>query len=317
MNRTTTRIALRLHRFEIAIAAGLTLLGVGLTLLVCSWLDATGFGGVCLDAMRNGLEMSAACGAASEAFYRLQSHPLHGLSQALTLAMPFLLAVIAGVGIVGREIERGTARLAWSLAPSRTVWLAGRVLPLLAMVAAVALAAGLVADRLLASDQPGMNPWASLLDFGNRGVALAARIVFTFACAVLIGALLGRALPALLVTVVVVFVGIAGGSGVHGRILASEAVPVAVSTYNAADLNFDSGFLAPDGRLISWEEMARIDGRAPDDPGEWTPSYPQAMRLVPGTRYPEIAAREVTVLLAGAAVSLALTFGVVRRARPG
>jgi len=223
MNRTTTRLALRLHRFEIVILAALAVLGALLALLVCSWLDGTGYT-ACARAMQTGAEPTPACISAQDAFYKIQSGSVVILTQVLLFAVPYLLAVLTGVAIVGREVERGTARLAWSLAPSRATWFAGRLLPLLAVVAAVGLLTGLAGDRLSASMIPGTNPWASLADFGSRGVDQAARVVFAFAVAVLVGAALGRALPALLVGTIVIFLGLGGGSGVDGRILASEAV---------------------------------------------------------------------------------------------
>jgi ABC-type transport system involved in multi-copper enzyme maturation permease subunit len=241
------------------------------------------------------------------------------VTQILLLFVPFLLAVLTGVAIVGREVERGTARLAWSLAPSRATWFAGRLLPVLVVVAAIGLLSGLAADRLSVSMTPGTTPWASLLDYGNRGVDLAARVAFAFAVAVLIGAALGRALPALLVATIVVFVGLGGGSSVHGRILASEAVPVVSGTnyYDPANLTFDTGFLAPDGQFISYDAMLQRYPQPTDPNVPWNPPYPQAQRIVPGTRYPLVVGREVAALLAGATAAVALAFLLVRRARPG
>jgi len=318
MNRTTTRLAQRLHRFEIVILAALAVLGALLALLVCSWLDGTGYT-ACARAMQTGAEPTPACISAQDAFYKIQSGSVVILTQVLLFAVPYLLAVLTGVAIVGREVERGTARLAWSLAPSRATWFAGRLLPLLAVVAAVGLLTGLAGDRLSASMIPGTNPWASLADFGSRGVDQAARVVFAFAVAVLVGAALGRALPALLVGTIVIFLGLGGGSGVDGRILASEAVPVVSATnyYDPANLTYDTGFLAPDGRFISYDEMLQQFPQPTDPNVPWNPPYPAAQRIVPGTRYPFVVGREVAVLLAGALGALTLAFALVRRARPG
>ena len=318
MNRTTTRLALQLHRFEIGILGALGVLGVALTLLVCSWLDGTGYA-ACAQAMQTGADQTPACVSAQDAFYRIQSGSVVILTQVLLFAVPFLLAVLTGVAIVGREVERGTARLAWSLAPSRATWFAGRLLPLLGAVAAVGLLTGLAGDRLSASMIPGTNPWASLADFGSRGVDLAARVVFAFAVAVLVGAALGRALPALLVATIVIFLGLGGGSSVDGRILASEAVPVVSATnyYDPANLTYDSGFMAPDGTYVIYDAMLQLYPQPTDPNAPWNPPYPPAQRIVPGTRYPFVVGREVAVLVAGALAALGLAFALVRRARPG
>ncbi len=324
MNWTSLRLALRLHRFEILILGGLAILGVALTLLVCSWLDGTGYGAACMQQVMDGHEMTAACMAAGEAFNSVQSSPILNLTQLLLVGVPFLLSALGGVALVGRELERGTARLAWSLAPSRLAWFVGRLLPLLFAVAIVALAAGLALDRMTASMQPGLNPWAAMFNFSNRGVDFAARAVFAFAVAVLVGAWLGRALPALLVTVVVVFIGLSGGSVVYGRILASEAIVVADTNWDPANETYDSGYLAPDGRFIGWEEaqamfpqqMGGPTGGGPNTTDS-EPPLQQASRVVLGSSYPFVVAREVAALLGGAAVALGLALLQVRRARPG
>ena len=319
MNGTTTRLALRLHRFEIVILGVSAVLATALTLLVCSWLDGTGFAGACMQAMQTGADMTPACVKAQDAFYKTQGSPVVAFTQILLFFVPYLLAVLTGVAIVGREVERGTARLAWSLAPSRATWFAGRLLPVLAAVAVVGLLTGLAADRLSVSMTPGTTPWSSLLDYGNRGVDLAARVVFSFAAAVLIGAALGRALPALLVATIVVFIGLGGGSAVHGRILASEAIAVRSDTgyYDPANLTYDTGFLAPDGQYISYDAMLTLFPQPTDPNVAWNPPYPQAQRIVPGARYPFVVGREVAVLLAGALVAVGVAFLLVRRARPG
>jgi len=319
MNRTTARLALRLHRFEIVVLGALGILATALSLLVCAWLDGTGYGANCLRAMQTGADMSHACVVAQDQFYKTLGSPIVALTQILLFFVPYLLAVLTGVAIVGREVERGTARLVWSLAPSRAAWFGGRLLPVVAAVAAVALLCGLAADRLSMSVVPGTTPWASLLDYGNRGVDLAARVLFAFAVSVLIGAALGRVLPALLVATIVIFVGLGGGASVHGRILATEALPIASENnyYDPANLTYDSGFVAPDGSYLSYDAMVHLYPQPTDPDAAWNPPYPQAQLTVLGARYPFVVGREVVVLLAGVLGTLLLSFVLVRRARPG
>ena len=52
-----------------------------------------------------------------------------GLILSPTLAVAYVIGAFLGVPIVGRELERGTTRLAWSLAPSRWRWFAGSRAP--------------------------------------------------------------------------------------------------------------------------------------------------------------------------------------------
>jgi ABC-2 family transporter protein len=315
MTATTVRLTLRLQAFELLTMTVLTGTALVLTALAITWIDAAGFGPACVAQMRTGA-FDATCQAAQEAFYRASSTPADRLAQALVLVVPFLFAAVAGVAVVGRERERGTTRLAWSLSPSRTRWLLGRVVPVGIVVIVLSFAVGVAADRLVAASMPEVDTANGFSMFGFRGIVLAARATFTFAVAVLIGAAVGRTLPALLVTAVVVFIGIAGGSEVHHQILEGEAIVLPGEDYHGENLYFSSGFVLPDGRFAGWQEIEAIDP-PPTDGSEWIPRYPQASLAVPGSRYRFVEARESAVLAVGSLAALVLTAFAVRRARPG
>jgi hypothetical protein len=154
------------------------------------------------------------------------------------------------------------------------------------------------------------------MQLGSRGPLIAVRALWVMAVAVLAGAVLGRALPALLVATVVAAIGITGGSHVHGRMIASEAI--VVDEPAMGDLFVDSRFLLPDGRLVGWDEVEQYDPPPAvfEDDTVW-PTLPERMIAIPGRRYGEIAAREMAVLGGGALVLLVLTVAVVHRRRPG
>jgi len=222
MNLLDLRLAYRFHRFEILGFGFLILLATIGAVFVAANLDATGYGGHC---SAFGGANPASCEAMGRAFYDIQASQV-GPVQAILVVLPFLLGALIGAAVVGREVERGTSRLAWSLTPSRARWFLVRVLPALVIVFALTFVAGAALDRLVASTEPWTDPANNFSGFGARGVVLAARATFVFAIGVAVGAVLGRALPALIVTAVVAYVAIGGGSYVHGRILASEAVLV-------------------------------------------------------------------------------------------
>ncbi len=315
MTATTIRLSLRLQAFELLTMTVLTGTALVLTALAVTWIDAAGFGPACVAQMRTGA-LDATCEVAQEAFYRASSTPADRLAQALVLVVPFLFAAVAGVAVVGRELERGTTRLAWALSPSRTRWFLGRVVPVGVVVIVLAFALGVAADRLVAASMPEVDTANGFPLFGFRGIVLAARATFTFAVAVLIGAAIGRTLPALLVTAVVVFIGIAGGTEVHQQILEREAIVLPGEEYHAENLYFSSGFVLPDGRFAGWQEIEAIDP-PPTDGSEWVPKYPQASLVVPGSRYRFVEARETAALSAGSLLALLLSALVVRRSRPG
>ncbi len=311
--RFDVRMAFRLHRFELVgfgvLIAFLAAAAVG----VAGMLDATGYGANC-DPMRDNVP---ACEAMGRRFYDLQSSLVSPV-QGLLLAAPFLLGAVMGPPLVARELERGTARLAWSLAPSRLHWFVVRLLPVLATVFALALAAGLALDRLTASMEPWTNAALSFSGFGARGVVFAARVAFVFAIGVAVGASLARTLPALLLTAVIGWIAIAGGSYVHSRWLASEAVIVDDASGSGVPgaLYVDQRIRIPGGRVVTWNELSELF--PPEDGADWPPAgYTYVALVVPGERYPFVEAREVAALAGASLVAFGIAALAVRRRRPG
>jgi hypothetical protein len=250
-------------------------------------------------------------------FYDLQA-TWEPFTRGLLMAVPFIAAVLLGVPIVARELERGTARLAWSLAPSRGRWFLARLVPVVATMIVVGLVAGLALDRFAAAIDPWTDPAWSFDGFGSRGVIFAARVVFVFAIAVAAGALIGRSLPALLVTIVVAAVGISGGSYVHGKWLATEAVLVADESGAGVRgaLYIDQRLRDPSGNVLTWDEAYSII--QPDDTEAWPPSGWTFMSLVvPPEQVPVATAREVAALGGAVLVFLGVAAVAVGRRRPG
>lgn len=314
---TSARITFRLHRFEVVAFSLLTALGVIATVVVAARLDAVGYGAHCIQAQQIGAATPADCEFKVNQFYEIVSNEA-GIVSSLSIIVPFVAALMLGVAVVGREIERGTARLAWALTPSRQRWFLQRFLPILLVVAGGTYVLGIAADRLLAATEPGLDPANAFAQFGFRGVVLAARAVFVLALALLVGTVMGRALPAVIVGGIFAAVGIAGGMEVHGRILRSEAVTIEEAQAQVGDLYIDQQFRLPDGRLIGWDEVEQYDPPPtdPDFTGEW-PTLPTVNLGVPGSRYREVELREVGVLAGGSLVLLLATASVVQRRRPG
>jgi hypothetical protein len=110
------------------------------------------------------------------------------------------VAAWAGAALTGRELERGTAQLAWTQSVTPVRWLTVKL-----AVPAVALTAGLTvlvlvyrwtwsSDRDLRPDQ-----WHYTEPFLNRGPAVLACALCALAVGALAGLALRRALPALAV----------------------------------------------------------------------------------------------------------------------
>jgi hypothetical protein len=117
---------------------------------------------------------------------------------------------------------------------------------------------------------------------------------------------------------VIATVGLAGGSYVHARWTASEAVAIDEADMTRGDLWIDQRFRLADGTLIGWDEVERYDPPPIEHDGEtvW-PTLPAVAIGVPGQRYGEIALREIGALAGGSVAALALTALVIQRRRPG
>lgn len=305
-----TRLTFRLHRFEVAALAIFAALLTAGAFVVAASLDAVRYTAACID--RTGAGVPASCDRLAQTFYDLagRAYPL----QTLITMVPFIAAILLGVSIVGREIERGTTRLAWSLAPSRRRWLLARLVPIAVLIAVLTYVLGIAADRLLAATSPDLDPANAFVQFGSRGVVLAARVFFAFAIALLVGAVMGRVMPAVIVAAVVAWFGIYGGERVHNEILQREAVAVPAEAAGVGDMQFDQRFQLPDGSLIGWQEMERID---PPTDENWTPKYPMVSLVIPGTRYRQVELREAGALGGGSLVAILATGFLIRRRRPG
>lgn len=315
MSRVAIRLTLRLHRFELfAFAAATSLLFLA-AVAQAAHVNGLRPGPECLAATQ---VVAAACEQAGRRFYDAQQ-PLSGLLTSSLVVVTFAIGLFLGVPIVARELERGTVRLAWSLAPSRWRWYLVRLLPILVVVIALTFAAGIAEDRLLGSVfSSGPDLSRSFDGYGMRGGLLASRAIFVFAVAVAVGSIIGRALPALILAGLIAAIGLTGGIEVHQRMLQGEAVAIPMSqdgsvSGSSGDLFIDQKFQLPDGSLVSWNYFP--NGDPFDQNGN--PRYPMVSIVIPGERYRLVEARESLVLGGGSLGFLLLGGIVVSRRRPG
>jgi hypothetical protein len=306
------KLTLRLHRFELfAFGAAIIALVIG-GLLAAAYADSLRPPPECLSL--NG-DVPASCDAAlrkadeARTYVRLITSPL--------LIVSFAIGLFLGVPIIARELERGTVRLAWWLAPSRWRWYLARLLPVLLILVVLTFAAGFALDRMFAASNPSEDISKSFDGFGVRGGLIASQAVFLFAVAVVVGSFIGRTLPAVIIAALVAAIGITGGLHVQQKILANEAVVVPVDQFQGGgakpgDMYIDQKFVLPDGTLVGYEYFGGTDPY--DQNGQ--PIYPQVALVIPGERYQFVEAREALALAGGSLVALLIAgFVVVRRRR--
>ncbi len=316
-----TRLTLRLQRFEL-VTFGAALGALIVALFVASlYLISLQPGADCRilnDAI------PSTCQVAADRFNDAQGW-LSGLLLAPLLIVTFALGLFLGAPIVARELERGTVRLAWSLGPSRWRWYASRMLPILAVVVLLTVLAGAAMDLFFAAGQPGADLSRSFDGYGVRGGLLAARAIVMFAIAVVVGAIMGRALPTILVSTLVATIALTGVINVYDGILRGEAVAIPADPTGSGgafvgaqpgDRYLDQKFVLPDGTLVGFDYF--YQGGQGDPFDEFgNPRYPMVDVVIPGERYQFVAAREAAVLLGGSLVALLVAGFVVARRRPG
>ncbi|MYZ08965.1 ABC transporter permease [Streptomyces sp. SID2999] len=194
----SARWTFRLHRWALFTWATLVVVGAGLLV----WLA-----GPLMDQAARGWQQLRACQESmctvdSAAMGRYSS--LYDLLTDGMFLMPFLVAAWAGATLTARELESGTALLAWTQGVTPVRWLASRLaLPTLAVTAGggVLVALHRYAWSASADRVDTRAGWWLLRTFYANGPALVAVCLAALALGALTGLLLPRTLPALGITV--------------------------------------------------------------------------------------------------------------------
>jgi hypothetical protein len=240
----------------------------------------------------------------------------------------FGVGLIVGIPLVARDIENGTAHLAWTLGRSRTRWLLGRIA--FGVLVVVVLLAGLavMTDVLGAAMQPNDDLSRSFHFEGNRGVIIVARGILALGIGVLVGAVIGRQLPALLLGLIVTGLLYAAVTFTVGRWNETEAIETWYDRDLGTPLFVGSGVKLASGDRVSMMEFygngseafqsedGQLYASAADAEAERDPIGQEYILVIPGERYPEIMARS-SLVTAGAGVLCMFGAGLVTsRRRP-
>jgi ABC-type transport system involved in multi-copper enzyme maturation permease subunit len=193
--RRMAGIIWRQHRFALAGVA--VLLGA---LALYLWLAGS--------AMHHAYAVAAACHPASSddcqnqvIDFNTAYAPTAQTVGVLLMAVPMLIGAFVGASVLGRELETGTFRYAWTQGFGRRRWTLAKLVPLAVIVT---VAAGLFSLLFSWYYQPLFTDGDSIpLDpklFGVRGVAYAAWTLAAFAVGASAGLLIRRVVPAIAVT---------------------------------------------------------------------------------------------------------------------
>jgi hypothetical protein len=225
MTPRSVLLVVKLHKLETAIAA-LASLTVGLAALHVSWrLAGLSVPGACLRPLEELTLGTASCLSYLEALGRIY-YGEAGHIHAIMAVLPGAVGLLAGVPIVGRELEGGTAEFAWAVAPSRRAWFIRQAIGI-GLPLAVCFGFAAVASDVLETTRRPLIPATPFDNLGLYGVLAFTRMLAAFGLGLVLGALTGRTLPAFVIGSVVM-AGLVVGAGLSREAWASVQPTVVV-----------------------------------------------------------------------------------------
>ena len=305
-------ITIRIHRSEIAIVGVALLLVATAIVLVTLRLLATG-------ATECFAHDDAACPAVLENFYRVRDGEASYLRGTGASLIPVLAGLVLGVPLIGREIELRTASLAWSLSANRSRWLRQRVMPMLTLLVLALAVVGSLA--VLLGDIASPDRPRAVDSIGAEGISFVARGVMSFGIATVVGAVMGRTLPAFLLAAALALVVALPVSTALTAVLANaqaswrDVLPDAEPPL----IQLREAYRVGDGDLMTFDQVLTWFEGQPPGP-DWERGerdhVPRVELVVDQSRYPVLEWSQTLGLGLIGIVALATTGPIVRRRRP-
>jgi hypothetical protein len=233
------------------------------------------------------------------------------------LGTPILLGLFLAVPLVAREVESRTAPLAWSLSRSRRRWLLRRATPVMGAVVVACLAGGIAGDVLVHAapwvegGDPGFSDWWA------RGPQVAVRGLAVSAIGLVVGAFIGRQLPALLLAGMGTLALFVAATLMVDGWMEAAAEPVVVGPEQIVSGKiYDSGFRDDaTGEVVSYEQAYELFGQQLDEFGT-PPGYSNVYFMVPSRRYGEFVLYEAAIFGVVALAGIGAATQVVAHRRP-
>jgi len=249
----------RQHRAALAAAAGL-LAAVSLYLLIEGLLMR----GTAASLGLGRCHLWAGSCAERAALFQDQYLGVAGLTTTLLQAMAGLIGVFLGAPLLGRELETGTFRFAWTQGCGRARWALAKMVPLAALVTGAGLAFSLLlswyyqpflAQRVTSPLDPQL--------FDLTGADFAAWTLTAFALGVFAGTLLRRVVPAMAASLAV-WSGLALATVLYLRkhyLAPLVGHTLALPRHGALPWTLHRWWVGPDGRPMSASEIFAVSGR--------------------------------------------------------
>ncbi len=180
------------------------------------------------------------------------------------------------------------------------------------------LVAGAIGDWLEALRDPGIDPWRSFGHLGLRGPVMGAAGLAFFGLALLVGAMVGRVLPALLMALALVMAAGIGITLLSDTALANETILVAEA--GGIEGRYVQYMIrVPTGEILSYSDAYARYGDQMDQAMQTeggTPEFRTMAAINPAELYPLAVARFVILYATLGLIAIVLTFAVVERRRP-
>jgi len=318
------RLTFRLHRFEIlAVSVGAVLLTAA-AIFIAWQLRALGVPLACFgqpDVHGATGSSDPACRAALDAFTEINEREAERLF-AILAGFPVIAGMLLGVPAVSREIEHGTASLPWTLSGRRRRWVGRRALVLIGLLLVLLVPLGLAADALEAVRNPLADASRSFGGEGLRGGVLVARGMAGFGVGLLLGLVIGRQLPAvilgLLASCVIVVAGLLAMESWNERV----ATYVPLDAARLGDLSIRAALRGHDGQIVSIRDVADLQPPRPDLPpgaidDRWIQAnFDEVLLVVPGARYGEEVVVHSALLAGTGLLAIIASLILVDRRRP-
>jgi hypothetical protein len=313
----SVRLTLKQHRFEVG-AAALAALVLGFSALVVVYrLNAVNVPPGCFEAWLSGggAEGAGACAGPVQTFATINEEEAGKVLAAMAV-LPFAVGLLGGVPLVGREIEARTAQTAWFLTGSRVRWLVRQLSPVLVLLIAAVTFAALAASVLEQTREAWYH--SALSDMSLHGPIVVARAFGALGLGLLVGALVGRTLPAFIIGTALSLVVIAIAGGAQWQWLEAQKTVVRPDAREWRGITMGNVWVAPDGtQLTDREALSRAPSTA-GDPYAWLASegYQQRQLGVPESVALQWAPYDIVGFTVLGVALLAASAVVVDRRRP-
>lgn len=240
--------------------------------------------------------------------------------QIVGLGIAVAIAALLGTSAIATEIESGTVQTAWWLDRQRRRWFVARVLAFGGLTVVLLIVLAVASHWFQSIRQPFFDPGAAFDSYRFRGPALLAAGLGAFGASVLLGALIGRTLPVVILAVglSLALVGLA-----HVAVfpnLAERELLVDDPRLPAWPHEIlESRYQAPDGTILTLDAARAVSPFAPARQEFWnwlSETFQSVPFGYPGSAYWIVAIRELGIWAALSALMVSAAWFLVSRRRP-